>query len=100
MNEVYIRYNDSNVITFIHRMPFDKVNGLNKSRKELEKDGVFVTDFPSPEYNTNMKAVAKYNPYTNSVYYEYEPIAISDKERLDYLEAAMNAVLMGGMEDE
>ena len=40
MSEVYIRVDkQTNRITFVHKMPFDPVNGLGQTKDELLKTG-------------------------------------------------------------
>ena len=69
---VYIRYDeDTKVITFMHKMPFDKVNGMGKSKEELEKTGVFVDECPEPEKKTGFAPVSMYSEETKSIYYDY-----------------------------
>ncbi len=95
---VYIRYDeDTKVITFMHKMPFDKVNGMGKSKEELEKTGVFVDECPEPEKKTGFSPVAMYSEETKSIYYDYKPIPVPSDERLDMLEDAINYLIMGGM---
>lgn len=93
--EVYIRVDkDNNMITFIHRRPFDPVNGLNETREELLKTGYFVSNFPDPEPVLGRRATAYYDIEKKKVYYKYTVTPLSIKERLDMLEAAMNAQIM------
>ena len=41
MSEVYIRVDkQTNRIIFVHKMPFDPVNGLGQTRDELSKTGL------------------------------------------------------------
>lgn len=96
--EIYIRFEAATgKITFIHRAPFNPTTGLNKSREELLKTGVFVAQFPDPVNCISKRAVPYYNTDTHEVYYKYESVELSDKERLDLLENAMNTVLLGGL---
>ena len=94
---VYIRYNEDKVVTFIHKMPFDKVNGMGKSKEELEKTGIFLDEIPEPENKQGFIPVAMYNEEAKSVYYKYNPSPISVEERLSMTEHAINYLLMGGM---
>lgn len=97
MSEVYLRIGKNNIIECIHRAPFDPTNGLQMTRDELEKTGVFVDSVPEPEMKEGQRAIAKYNSDTKSVYYEYVNVPLSANERLDQLEAAFNEVLTGGL---
>lgn len=90
MSEIYLRIGKSNVIECIHRAPFDPTNGLQMTRDELEKTGVFVNVVPDAEMREGYRAVAKYNPDTKSVYYDYVSVPLSNSERLEQLEEAFN----------
>lgn len=93
--ESYIRFDEStHIITFIHHRPFDPVQGLGSTREELLKTGVFVTKFPQPSTVKGKRAIAYYNPEKDEVYYEYEPTPLSNRERFDLLEGAVNFALM------
>ena len=91
--EAFIRVNKSNVVEFIHCSPFDPSDGLGLTREELEKQGKFVQDIPDANAPLGQRAIAKYNPDTNSVYYEYETIQLKDSKRIDLLEQAVNALM-------
>ena len=58
--ETFIRIDRANkgMITFIHSCPFDPVNGLNKSRAELLKEGFLIEDFPEPKLVEGKRAIA------------------------------------------
>lgn len=95
MSEVYIRTDSSTgIITFIHRRPFDPVNGLGETRDALMKTGFFVNDFPEPTPTVGKKAIAYYDHEQKKVYYKYEPIPQSDRSRISMLEDALNSALM------
>lgn len=98
MSEVYLRIGKNNIIECIHRAPFDPTNGLQMTRDELERTGVFVNDVPEPEMRDGYRAVAKYNSDTKSVYYDYVSIPLSDSERLTQLEEAFNEFAMASVE--
>lgn len=96
-NEIYIRVNNSNIVTSIHHNPFDPTEGLNTPRSELEKEGYFVPSIPKAEILPGRRAVPKFNPEAKEVYYEYIPVPLSTEERLTAMEDMMNELLMSGM---
>lgn len=93
MGNIYIEVDNDFRVTKIHRMPFDPNNGMGYTREELERKGFFVDSIPTPVNKVGRRSVAMYNPDTKSVYYEYIGIPMSDKERIDYLEGAMDVLL-------
>lgn len=95
MSEVYIRTDSATgIVTFIHRRPFDSVNGLGETRENLMKTGFFVSDFPEPVTTIGKKAIAYYDHERKKVYYEYEPTPQSERSRISMLEDALNDTLM------
>lgn len=101
MAEVYIRVNKkTNMVTFIHKMPFDPINGLGKTRDELLKTGYFVSDFPEPAMKLGKRAVPYYDYEKKEVAYEYINIPLSEKERLNLLEDAMNDMILSSINTE
>lgn len=100
---VYIRTDSDNMIVFIHRQPFDPINGLNESKEDLEKYGFFIDSMPDPMPIFGKSAVPYFNPETKKVYYKYVPSQLSSYERLDMLEEALNEILLnhinGGGDD-
>lgn len=95
MSEVYIRTDSSTgIVTFIHRRPFDPVNGLGETRENLIKTGFFVSNFPEPVTTVGKKAVAYYDHERKKVYYEYEPTPQSERSRISMLEDALNDALL------
>ena len=96
---VYVEVGKNNIVQRIHRAPFDPTYGLQSSKDELEKTGYFLEekDVPEPVMIEGKRAIAKFNSDTKKVYYDYENIPLSDKERLDMLEGVMNEILMNGM---
>lgn len=94
---VYIQVGKHNIIQRIHRAPFDPVHGLQASKDELEKTGYFIDEVPEPEMIEGKRAIAMFNPDKKEVYYEYENIPLSDKERLDMVEGVLNEILLNGL---
>lgn len=93
MGDIYIETDENFRVTKIHRMPFDPNNGMGYTRDELEKKGFFVDEIPEPVHQVGRRSIAMYNPDTKSIYYECIGIPMSDKERVDQLENAMNALI-------
>lgn len=95
MSEVYIRTDSATgLVTFIHRRPFDPINGLGETRDNLMKTGFFVSDFPEPITTVGKKAVAYYDHEKKKVYYKYEPTPQSERSRITMLEEALNSALI------
>lgn len=97
MRNIYIETDENFRVTKIHRMPFDPNNGMGYTREELEKKGFFVDEIPDAKVQFGKRAIAMYNPDTKSVFYEYASVPMSDKERVDQLENAMNWMMMNAM---
>ena len=93
MGNIYIETDEDFRVTKIHRMPFDPVNGMGYTREELEKKGFFVDEIPEPVHQVGRRSIAMYNPDTKSIYYESVGVPLSDKERVEYMENAFNALL-------
>lgn len=69
---IYIQIDSQNSVTFVHNKPFDKVDGLGKTTEELVETGLLLnTPQPILETDNGMDSILKYNPYNNSLYYEY-----------------------------
>lgn len=93
--EAYIRVNNqTHIVEFMHRMPFDPVVGMGKTKEELLETGVFVDSIPNPENKIGMRAVPYYNADTKKVYYEYKSIPLTDQERIEQLEETVNYLLL------
>ena len=97
MRNIYIETDENFRVTKIHRMPFDPNNGMGYTREELEKKGFFVEEVPEPIHQVGRRNIAMYNPDTKSIYYECVNVAISDKERADQLENALNWIMMNSI---
>ena len=97
MGNIYIETDETFRVTKIHRMPFDPNNGMGYTREELEKRGFFVEEIPNSVNQVGRRAIAMYNPDTKSVYYEYVGIPMSDKERVEQLENAMNFIMQNAL---
>lgn len=96
--EKFIRIDENNKVTFMHNLPFDATHGMKKTREQLLEEGKLVTEIATPENIEGKYAVAMYDPDTNSVYYVYEDAPLTDSQRIDMIEDALNELLMGGLE--
>lgn len=94
MRNIYIETDNDFRVTKVHRMPFDPNNGMGYTREELEKKGFFVEEIPDAANKVGRRSIMMYNPDTRSIYYEYVSIPMSDKERADQLENALNFMMM------
>lgn len=98
MSSVYIRVDSkTNLVTFVHKMPFDPINGLGKSKDELLKTGYFIDEYPEPAMKLGKRAIPYYDHEKKTISYSYEAIPLSASERLDMLENAMNDVVLGSV---
>ena len=97
MRNIYIETDENFRVTKIHRMPFDPNNGMGYTREELEKKGFFVDEIPQPVNQVGRRSVAMYNPDTKSIYYECIGIPMSDKERVEQLENALNFMMRNAL---
>ena len=94
MRNIYIETDNDFRVTKVHRMPFDPNNGMGYTREELEKKGFFVEEIPEAVNRVGRRSIMMYNPDTKSIYYEYVGVPLSDKERADQLENALNWMMM------
>lgn len=94
MRNIYIETDNEFRVTKVHRMPFDPNNGMGYTREELERKGYFVEEIPDAANKVGRRSVMMYNPDNKSIYYEYVGIPLSDKERADQLENALNFMMM------
>jgi hypothetical protein len=97
MGNIYIETDENFRVTKIHRMPFDPNNGMGYTREELEKKGFFVDEIPEPVHQVGRRSIAMYNPDTKSIYYECIGIPMSDKERVEQLENALNFLMRNAL---
>jgi hypothetical protein len=68
---VFLWVNSDNVVEGYHYKPFDEIDGMHKTKEELLQIGKLVDSVPEPTPAEGQGYVAKYNPATNTVYYEY-----------------------------
>ena len=92
--EAFIRVNKSNVVEFIHCAPFDPSEGMGLTREELKLQGKLVHNVPEPNTPLGQRAIAMYNPDTNSIYYKYENVPLKDSKRIELMEQALNTLMM------
>ena len=100
MCEVYIRVDKStNKITFVHKMPFDPINGLGQTREELLKTGFFISNYPEPAMKIGKRAIPYYDYEKKEVSYQYENLPLSDSERISLMEAALNDMILNNNQE-
>lgn len=71
------------LIGYLHSMPFDTVDGLHKTKEELEQSGILIENIPEPQNTEGKKAIKYYNPVDKKIFYEYEDITKSKEETLE-----------------
>lgn len=97
MSKIYIEVGNNGIVTKMHRAPFNPTYGLNMTKEELEtNNGFFVDEVPDPEMIAGKRAVMKYNSDTGRIYYEYETVPLSNKERINNIESVLNDLIMNG----
>lgn len=97
MSKIYIEVGNNNIVTKMHRAPFNPTYGLGMSKEELENNnGFFVDEVPEPEMIVGKRAVMKYNSDTGKIYYDYETVPLSNKERINNIESVLNDLIMNG----
>lgn len=90
---IYLKFEQDGTVSTQHFMPFDSINGLGKTKEELESEGgVFVDSVPEPENRPGKAAVLKYSE-ADGLYYEYVDRPMTQEERLESLQDE-NADLM------
>ena len=100
MSEVYIRVDKStNKITFVHKIPFDPINGLGQTREELLKTGFFISNYPEPAMKIGKRAIPYYDYEKKEVSYKYENLPLSDSERISLMEAALNDMILNNNQE-
>lgn len=100
MSEVYIRVDKfTNKITFVHKMPFDPINGLGQTREELLKTGFFISNYPEPAMKIGKRAIPYYDYEKKEVSYRYENLPLSDSERISLMEAALNDMILNNNQE-
>lgn len=99
MSEVYIRVDKStNQITFVHKMPFDPINGLGQTREELLKTGFFISNYPEPAMKIGKRAIPYYDYEKKEVSYQYVNLPLSDTERISLMEGLLNDIILNNKE--
>lgn len=98
MEQKYIRINKTNDVIYLHYKPFHPRHGLKKSKEELELTGILIDEIPEPEIESNQIANLKFNPDTNTLYYEYvdlpeEPNTNNSQNQLDEIQEVLNILL-------
>lgn len=71
---------------FVHYCPFDEENGLNKTKEQLEAEGVLVEQIPEAEQREGFYPELRVNKETKEVFYEYikievQPIQMTEEQK-------------------
>lgn len=77
------------LVTTIHYKPFDKVDGLRKTKEELEEVGVLVDYIPPAIDEIGKRASLYINLETKELWYEYVEIPSGDTDDLKALKEKM-----------
>ena len=104
---IFVKWNEKNDVTFVHYMPFDEKEGLNKTEEELLEEGVLIESIPNPEQVEGKGSEMKYDPESKSVYYEYFDLPVDREKELEKLveelrgkqelmQSALDDLIMGG----
>lgn len=92
---IFIKQEEGKV-SFIHYMPFDEKEGLNKTKEELEIEGFLVESIPEAEIN-GKNAILHINPETKELWYEYQedpPTQLEQIKTLRQQQEATNEALL------
>lgn len=86
--------NNIAVITGIHYMPNDPIDGLTEEEKSK---GIMIDDIPQAEEIEGKYSILKININTKEMWYEYKDIPLTEEQikeqRLQALEIAMAEML-------
>lgn len=68
----FINTEDINIVKpcFVHYCPFDKLNGLNKTKEELEKDGILVDFIPEIKHKDGYFNELHYDKISKQLFYK------------------------------
>ena len=84
-------------IGLTHYVPFDSVNGMNKTPEELKLEGILVDNIPEPKRIEGKSSAMYINPTNKEIFYEYVDIPKTQEnlmqERMRSLEQS-NAEMM------
>lgn len=95
---IYLKLNGDQV-EMTHFMPFDKINGLGKTKEQLEGEGgVFVENVPNPENREGKMAILKYNRSIAKVFYEYIDRPFTQDEEIAQLKK-QQALMKSALDD-
>ncbi|AKA69826.1 hypothetical protein [Clostridium scatologenes] len=61
-------------VGYTHYKPLDEINGLKKSKEQLEQEGILVDSILEPQQIEGKQAVMYWNPVDKVIFYEYEDI--------------------------
>lgn len=84
---IYVKYNKvTGKEELQHYMPFDEQNGLQKTKEELEQEGLLVESIPEPLLQVGKQAVLYVNLSNRSLYYQYIDLPIEPQHLVEKLE--------------
>jgi hypothetical protein len=97
-----IKINDTKFsIGMVHYMPFDEVDGLHKTKEELEVEGILINEIPQPNAVEGKSANMFWNPVDKCVFYEYADIPKTENqlltEKINLMQKAIDDMIMGGV---
>ena len=93
---VYVKSNKDGLVIFLHTRPFDKKEGLGKTREELEQDGV-ILDCNIPKVEEGHEYSVLYYNEEKGLHYRYtkEPTIKELDERISEIEMALTELIGG-----
>lgn len=74
------------IVNFIHYKPFDPVDGMGKTKEQLEQTGAVLGTLPEQQAYEGKRPVLYINPQTKETWYEYVDIPLPTEERIAELE--------------
>lgn len=87
------------IVEGIHNMPLDPVNGLGKTKTELEKEGVFIDTLPAPDApKKGIDNRLHVNPKTKEVWYEQFEVPLSNDDEISQLKK-QQALMQSAIDD-
>ncbi|UQW98196.1 hypothetical protein M2M59_04080 [Rummeliibacillus sp. G93] len=92
---VYIEINNG-VVTFVHNIPFDKQNGLGKTKEELEETGFLLDSIPDATPQAGQDFIMKFDG--TNVFYEYHDAPLTTNEEVESLKAQNAQMLLALVE--
>lgn len=76
---IFIKYNSSGKVNYVHYMPFHERDGLHKTKEELEQEGILLEQLPARLEEIEGKSQELY--YIDSqIQWQYEDIPPTPEE--------------------